>query len=427
MLDIKFIRENSELVKSAARKKGVVVDIEKLLVADERRRKLLNESETLKAEQNKHSKGPQLPEDMSGLKSLKEKIGVLEDELSTVKKEYDGLMLLVPNVPDESVPDGKSDADNKEIRRWGKAMKFSDMGDSFFGGRFQPKDYVQLMEELDLIDSERGAKVSGFRGYFLKNEAVQLSFALWQFTLEHLIKKGFIPLISPTIARESNFTGTGWLPQGKDELYKAGNNEYLVGTAEVSVMGYHSGEMLKENELPKKYIAFSPCYRSEAGSYGKDTKGILRVHEFYKFEQVILCRNDHEESVRWHEEITANAEELVQALKLPYRVVVNCAGDLGLGQIKKYDIETWLPSQEKYRETHSSSYFHDFQTRRLNIRYKGTDGKTYFAHSLNNTALATPRILANIVENYQTKKGTIEVPKVLRKYMGGLKEIKLST
>lgn len=424
MLDIKFIRENPEVVKEAARKKSVVVDIGKLLVADERRRKLLNDSEMLKAEQNKRSKGPQSPEDMGGLKALKEKIKVFEDELSAVDKEYDELMLLVPNIPDESVPDGKSDADNKEIRRWGKPMSFSAMGSFFFGGKFQPKDYAQLMEELDLVDTERGAKVSGFRGYFLKNEAVQLSFALWQFTLEHLLNKGFTPLISPAIARESNFTGTGWLPQGKDEVYKVGNDEYLVGTAEVSVMGYHSGEIIKENELPKKYIAFSPCYRSEVGSYGKDTKGVLRVHEFYKLEQVVLSVNDHEESVRLHEEITRNAEELVQALKLPYRVVVNCAGDLGLGQIKKYDIETWLPSQEKYRETHSSSYFHDFQTRRLNIRYKGTDGKTHFAHSLNNTALATPRILANIVENYQTKKGTIEVPKVLRKYMGGLKEIK---
>ena len=218
--------------------------------------------------------------------------------------------------------------------------------------------------------------------------------------------------------------GTGWLPQGKDEVYKVGDDEYLVGTAEVSVMGYHSGEILKEEELPKKYIAFSPCYRSEAGSYGKDTKGILRVHEFYKLEQVVLCRNDHEESVKWHEEITKNAEELVQALKLPYRVVINCAGDLGLGQVKKYDIETWLPSQKMYRETHSSSYFHDFQTRRLNIRYKDKAGEIHFAHSLNNTALATPRILANICENYQTKKGTVKIPKALRKYTGNLKEIK---
>jgi seryl-tRNA synthetase len=283
---------------------------------------------------------------------------------------------------------------------------------------------MTLMGELDLLDTERGAKVSGFRGYFLRNEGLLLSFALWSFALEKLMEKGFTPLLAPAIARGFNFVGTGWLPQGKDEVYKIGEDEYLAGTAEVPVMGYHSDEILSEKDLPKKYIAFSPCFRSEAGSYGKDVKGILRVHEFFKMEQVVLCKNDHEESVRWHEEITKNAEEIVQALGLPYRVVVNCAGDLGLGQVKKYDIETWLPSQERYRETHSSSYFHDFQTRRLNIRYRDSNGKLHFAHSLNNTALATPRIIANIVENYQTKKGTVKIPKVLQKYMFGIKEIK---
>ncbi len=414
MLDIKFIRQNPELIKEAARKKHIDFDVEKLLAVDKRRRELLESSEALKADQNKRSKGPQSPVDLEQLKSLKEKIKVLESELAVVEKEFDELMLFVPNVPDPTVPEGKSDADNKEFKTWGELPKFD----------FTPKDYVQLMEDLDLVDTERGAKVSGFRGYFLKNEAVRLSFALWQFTLDQMLEKGFQPILAPSIAKEFNFTGTGWLPQGKDEVYKLGEDEYLVGTAEVSVMGYHSGEILKENELPKKYIAFSPCYRSEAGSYGKDTKGILRVHEFYKFEQVVLCKGDHEESVKWHEEITKNSEELLQALELLYRVVINCAGDLGLGQVKKYDIETWVPSQERYRETHSSSYFHDFQTRRLNIRYRDSEGKVQFAHSLNNTALASPRILINILENYQTKKGTVAVPKVLQKYMGGLKEIK---
>ena len=412
MLDIKFIRNNPEIVRKTIQSKNINLDLDKLLALDARRRELIESSETLKAEQNRKSKGKQF--NIEELKVLKDKIKIFEKDLDAVEKEYGELMLLIPNVPDSSVPEGKTDADNKEIRNWGRLPQF----------KFQPKNYVELMEGLDLVDSERGAKVSGFRGYFLKNEGVRLSFALWQFTLEHFVQKGFIPLISPAIARGLNFMGTGWLPQGKDEVYKVGDDEYLVGTAEVSVMGYHSGEILKEEELPKKYIAFSPCYRSEAGSYGKDTKGILRVHEFYKLEQVVLCRNDHEESVKWHEEITKNAEELVQALKLPYRVVINCAGDLGLGQVKKYDIETWLPSQKMYRETHSSSYFHDFQTRRLNIRYKDKAGEIHFAHSLNNTALATPRILANICENYQTKKGTVKIPKALRKYTGNLKEIK---
>lgn len=416
MLDIKFIRQNPELIKEAATKKRIDFDIDRLIAADARRRELLESSETLKAEQNKRSKGPQSPKDLEELKAIKEKIRVLETELETVQKTFNELMLLVPNVPDGSVPEGKSDAENKEIKIWGKLPKFN----------FTPKDHVELMKELDLVDTERGAKVSGFRGYFLKNEAVLLSFALWQFAMEQLFKKGFRPLVAPAIAKEFNFIGTGWLPQGKDEVYKVNEDGYLVGTAEVSVMGYHADEILKEEDLPKKYIAFSPCYRSEAGSYGKDTKGILRVHEFYKLEQVVLCKNDHEESVKWHEALTQNAEELVRALKLPYRIVLNCAGDLGLGQVKKYDIETWMPSQERYRETHSSSYFYDFQTRRLNIKYRDEKGATHFAHSLNNTALATPRILANIIENYQTKKGTVIIPKVLRKYMSGIKEIKPS-
>jgi seryl-tRNA synthetase len=323
------------------------------------------------------------------------------------------MMLLVPQIPDKSVPEGETDADNVEIRNWGKIPEFD----------FKPKDYVALMEDLNLVDTERGAKVSGFRGYFLKNGAVLITNALWNFVLGKMIKKGFEPLIAPAIAKEFNFVGTGWLPQGKKEIFQIEEDKYLIGTSEVSVMGYHSDEIIDEDDLPKKYIVFSPCFRSEAGSYGKDTKGILRVHEFYKLEQIILCKNDHDESVKWHEEITKNAEEIVQKLGLPHRVVVNSAGDLGLGQVKKYDIETWLPSQKRYRETHSSSYFHDFQTRRLNIRYRDKEGKLHFAHSLNNTALATPRIIANIAENYQTKDGHIEIPKALQKYTFGVKKI----
>ena len=414
MLDIKFIRQNPEIVKEAARKKGVSVDIDQLLALDERRRHVLTELESKRAQQNKKSaEGKPGPEALESLKKLKEEIKILEEEIRNVETDLEKLMLLAPQVPDPSVPEGKDDQANQEIRRWGKLPAFD----------FPAKDYLTLMQELDLVDVERGAKVSGFRGYFLKNEAVLLASALWSFTLERLIKKGFTPMIAPAIARKFSFVGTGWLPQGKGEIYQVGNDDYLIGTSEVSVMAYHAGEILREEELPKKYVAFSSCYRSEAGSYGKDTKGILRVHEFFKVEQVVLCKNDHEESVKWHEEITKNSEEIVQTLMLPYRVVINSTGDLGLGQVKKYDIETWLPSQQKYRETHSASYFHDFQTRRLNIRYRGRDGEIRFAHSLNNTAIATPRILANIFENHQTKKGTVKIPKILQKYVG-IKEIK---
>ncbi len=423
MLDIKFIRENPDLIKEAAQKKGLKFDVDALLALDERRRHVMRELETKRAERNAGSKGPKSPAEIEVLKKLKEEIKILESENDGIQKEFDEIMLFVPQVPDASVPEGKTDADNVEIRKWGEVPKFN----------FQAKDYMTLMHDLDMVDTERGAKVSGFRGYFLKNAGALLSNALWNFVWSLMLKKGFTPLIAPAIARGFNFTGTGWLPQGKDEVYKVGDDEFLIGTAEVSVMGYHSGEILDAKDLPKKYIAFSPCFRSEAGSYGKDTKGILRVHEFYKLEQVVLCKASHEESVKWHEEITKNSEDVVRALKLPYRVVVNCAGDLGLGQVKKYDIETWLPSQNRYRETHSASYFHDFQTRRLNIKYRdeaglpaGEAGNLQFAHSLNNTALATPRIIANIVENCQTKKGMVKIPKVLRKYMFGIKEIKPS-
>jgi len=269
-----------------------------------------------------------------------------------------------------------------------------------------------------MLDLERGAKVAGFRGYFLKNDAVLLSFALWNFVLEEFIKKGFEPLMAPSLVRPEGFFGTGWLPQGEEEVYKVQDNLYLTGTAEVPMMAFHQGEILEESDLPKKYIAFSPCFRREAGSYGKDTKGIFRIHEFFKIEQVILCKADHEESVKWHEEITQNAEEIMQALDIPYRVVINCGGDLKLANVKTYDIEAWIPSENRYRETHSSSYFHDFQTRRLNVRYKDSEGKIRFAHSLNNTAIASPRILIPLLENHQKADGSAAIPAVLKKYMG---------
>ncbi len=418
MLDIKFIRQNPEIIKKAAKKKNFKVDIDKLIALDDRRKHIQSESDLLNQKRNELSKSAKgekpSAEAIAQGKALKEQSVELERELKTVEAELNSLMLLVPQVPDASVPEGASDADNKEVRTWGEIPSFD----------FEPKDYMTLMESLDLVDLERGAKVSGFRGYFLKNEAVMLSQALWMLAMDQLVKKGFVPMIAPAIAKETAFLGTGWLPQGKDEIYKIGENEYLIGTSEVSVMAYHSDEILLEKDLPKKYVAFSPCFRSEAGSYGKDTKGIFRVHEFYKIEQVILCKNDHEESVRWHEDITKNSEELVQALNLPYHVVLNCAGDLGLGQVKKYDIETWMPSEKKYRETHSASYFHDFQTRRLNIRYRDHENQVHFTHSLNNTAIATPRILANIVENYQTKEGAIRIPEVLKPWMFGVEEIK---
>jgi seryl-tRNA synthetase len=407
MLDIKFIRENAEKIKEGARKKGIRANvIDELIVIDEKRRDLIQKSEEMRARQKK-------TEDREEAKKIKAEFKKFEAELIATEEKWNELMLLIPNIPDESVPEGKSDVDNVEIRKWGEIPKFD----------FEPKSHIELMEKLNLVDLERGAKVSGFRGYFIKGKAALLCFAVMQYTLEELVKKSFEPFIAPALARESAFLGTGWLPQGKDEVYKTQDDLYLVGTAEVPMMGFHADEILKEEDLPKKYVAFSPCFRREAGSYGKDTKGIYRLHEFLKVEQVILCKADHEESVKWHEQITKNSEEIMQAIKIPYHVVANCGGDLGLGQIKKYDIEAWVPSEKRYRETHSSSYFHDFQTRRLNIRYKDKEGKIQFAHSLNNTAIATPRILISLLENYQEKDGTINIPEVLQKYLCGAKKI----
>lgn len=413
MLDIKFIRDNLELVRQGARKKFIEVELDRLVELDDKRLALLSEIEKMRAEQNRVSQQIGRSEGdktklVSEMQIFKKNLAGREAELKKIMADWRNLMIQVPNIPDVSVPVGKDEKSNKEVRRVGELPKFSQ----------PPKNHIELMNDLGMLDLERGVKVSGFRGYILKNEAVGLSLALWQLALTFLPAKGYRPMMVPAKVRRETLVGTGYIPQGEEDLYRTQDNEYLSGTAEVAVMGHLMDEILPGDLLPLKFAAFSPCFRREAGAHGKDTKGILRVHEFFKVEQVVFCRADHQESVKFHEELTANAEELLQSLKLPYRVVINSSGDLGLGQVKKYDIECWIPSEETYRETHSSSYFHDFQTRRLNIRYRGEDGKLRFAHSLNNTALATPRLLIAIVENYQQPDGSIAVPEVLRQYLG---------
>ena len=415
MLDIHFVRENAGIIKAGAVKKHIDIDLDRLIRVDDERKALRQELDIKRAEQNRRSNEIQIAKDPERKKLIVQmqhlKNGMVEGEerLKKVTVEWQRLMLTVPNIPDMSVPDGESDVDNLEVKKWGTLPEFS----------FTPKSHVELMTALDIADFERGAKVVGFRGYFLKGDAALLSYALWQFTSNHFVRKGgFTPMIAPSLVRRESFMGTGYLPQGEEDLYKTQDGEYLAGTAEVASMGYHMNEVLDAKQFPIKYFSFSPCFRREAGAHGKDTKGLVRVHEFYKFEQVVLCEASREVSVKYHEELTANAEEMLHELKIPYRVVVNCGSDLGLGQVKKYDIECWMPSEGKYRETHSSSYFHDFQTRRLNIRYRDAQGELKFAHSLNNTALATPRLLAVLVENYQQPGGTINVPKVLVPYVG---------
>ena len=409
MLDIKFIRENKDIVAAGAKKKHIDIDIDTLLSLDDKRRELQAMVDAKRAEQNLASNAiasaksdAEKKEVIGRMQNVKETLKIEEESLQEIFKEWRALMVRVPNVPDISVPEGGSDVDNKEVRVWGEKPAFE----------YEPKNHSELLLLHDMADYERGAKVAGFRGYFLKNDGARLVWAL-----ERFVKLGFTPMVVPSMVRREAFVGTGYLPQSEEDLYKTQDGDYLAGTAEVATMGYYMEEVLDKKDLPLKFLSFSPCFRREAGSHGKDTKGIFRIHEFQKYEQVVLCEASHAESVKWHEELTANAEALLQELKLPHRVVINCGGDLGLGQVKKYDIEAWMPSEGKYRETHSSSYFHDFQTRRLNIRYRGEDGVLRYVHSLNNTALATPRILCQIVENNQRADGSISIPEALRTYM----------
>ena len=415
MLDIKFIRNNQELIQEAARKKQLKFKVADLIAVDDQRRELLTKIEKRRAEQNatneKVVKGTptERVKMIVSMKAVKVALQKDETELKEVMKKWQLLMVEAPNIPDISVPEGKDDSENKEIRAWGEIPNFS----------FAPKNHIELMEKLGLVDFEAGTKVAGFRGYFLKNEAAVLSMALWQFVFDYFVnEKKYTPMLAPSLVRRENLVGTGYLPQSEEDLYKTQDGDFLAGTAEVSVMGYFMDTIIPKEKLPQKIIAFSPCFRREAGSHGKDTKGLFRVHEFYKMEQVIICEASHIESVKYHEELTANAEEIMQLLKIPYRVVVNCAGDLGLGQVKKYDLEAWQPADGKYRENHSISYFHDFQTRRLNIRYKDSENKVQFAHSLNGTALPTPRPLIALIENNQQADGSVTIPKVLQKYVG---------
>ena len=415
MLDIKFIRDNLEIVKAGAAKKHIAVDFKRLLELDDKRRTLGQEVEQHQAEKNRVSAEIAGTNDntareqlITEMRELKNRLQNKEETLKKVVAEWQTSMLKVPQVPDMSVPDGKTDADNAELRSWGDKPKFD----------FKPLDHVELMTKKGLADFERGTKVHGFRGYYLLGDGARLSWAIWNYAQDFFLKRDFVPMLPPTIVRKENLYGTGHLPNEAEDIYKTQDDDYLIGTSEISGMGMYSDEILRHDELPKKILAFSPCYRREAGSHGRDVKGLIRVHEFYKVEQIIICQASHEESVKWHEELQRNTEEFIESLAIPYRVVLNCGGDLGQGQVKKYDIELWVPLESTYREISSASYFHDFQTRRFNIRYKDGAGKNRYAHSLNCTAIPTPRILVSLLENFQQKDGSIMVPAVLQPYLG---------
>ncbi len=408
MLDIHFIRNNLDLCKQAAKHKRRNVDWDRLIALDDQRRMLQREVDRLRAERNTLSTLRTEDARQKG-RMIKELIKEKEDRLRFVEEEIRQLLLTVPNIPDASVPIGDDERGNIVIKTWGEPRSFD----------FQPLDHIELTKRLDLVDFERGAKVGGFRGYFLKNEAALLEFAVLWHAFQKLVAKGYTPIITPSIVKEFTLIGNGQFPWGREEVYHFDKyDQYLAGTAEVPVTAYFADEVLREEDLPKKFVAFSTCFRREAGSYGKETKGLYRLHQFNKIEQVIFSKNDMSTSFELHEELLRNSEEILQDLGLPYRVLLMCTGDMGEPQVKKYDIETWMPGRNTYGETMSNSVMGEFQARRLNIRYRANDGSIRYAHTLNNTAVASPRILIPLLENYQQADGSIVIPEVLRGLVG---------
>jgi len=403
MLDINFIKENQDLVKKGTKDKDYDPSlVDQLLKVDGTRRDLIGKIETLRAERNKLGK-----DDIEKGKKVKEELKQIEPDLAKTEENLKELLCQIPNPPAADVPIGKDESENVEERKWGEIKKFD----------FQPKASFELGELLDIIDTKRGSKVSGTRFGYLKNEAALLEFALINFAFENLLKEGFVPIIPPAMISFDSMKGMGYLENGGQEnMYALDKDKMiLVGTAEQSIGPMHKDETLLEKELPKRYVGFSSCFRREAGSYGKDTKGIFRVHQFNKVEMFSFARP--EDSDKEHEYLLSLEEKLMQQLELPYRVVKMCTGDLGHPAARKYDIEAWFPSENRYRETHSVSTCTDYQARRLNIRYRDKDNKIKFIHMLNGTAFSERPILA-ILENYQQKDGSVEIPKVLQKYAG---------
>ncbi len=416
MLDIKFIRENSDIVKQACDQKNIKLDIGLLLQLDRELVTHKTEEQNLLTQKNAiTSKIPKASaEERPGLiaqsRELDEKAKVVKTNSDEVEIRLKNLLYLVPQIPSIKAPIGKDDGDNVEVKKFGNIPKFN----------FTPLDHVQILEKHNWADFERIAKVSGSRSYSLKNEMVLLEMAMHQMAMDKLIQKGFTLISVPALAREEALFGTGHFPTGRDQAYfLPEDNLYLTGTAEVQINSLHAGEILKESDLPILYAGYSPCFRREAGSYGRDVRGLIRVHQFMKVEQFVLCKNDPAESEKWHQILLQTSEEIVQDLELPYRIVECCTGDMGAGKVRMYDIEAWVPSENKYRETHSCSSLHDWQARRTQTRYRDSDNKVQFVHTLNNTAIATPRILVPFLENHQLADGTIRVPEKLRPYLHG--------
>jgi len=415
MLDIQFIRDNAKTTRDACTSKGLNPDVvDNLLTMDKKRRELIQDVEKVRAERNQLNdslKKSRTPELINESKSLKAKLADIEPELKQVENSYADLMLQIPNIPLDEVPVGEDESGNVIVREWGDKRKFE----------FDPKDHIELGTQNGWLDLERGSKVAGYRGYFLTGEAVFLQQKLMDFALHHFADKGYTPVIPPVVDKRSAFVNTGHFPWGESEAYKLSSDEtdpdndyFLAGTAEVPLVSMYAGETLREKDLPIKMVGFSPCFRREIGSYGRDTRGFYRVHEFSKIEQIVLCENDIEVSRKMHEHMLTYTEELLQAFNIPYRVMLMCTGDMGEPQAKKYDIEAWMPGRDGYGEVASDSIMLDFQSRRANIRYQATDGTIKYVHMLNNTALPSTRFLIALWENYQQEDGSVKLPKILQ-------------
>lgn len=420
MLDIKFIVNNPELVKKAARDKNMRADIDRLLVVYEDVKTITGKADAMRGERNSLSReipqlqGEEKERGIVRVRDLKDEIAALEGQLAGLKQEFDELMLLVPSVPAPEVPIGKGEEDNIELRRVGDIPKFG----------FAFKDHLELAEALDIVDVTRAVNIAGSRSFMLKNLGALLELAVTRFVIDRLMAKGFNLLTVPVLVRERAMTGTGYFPLGREQAYSVPEDElYLVGTSEVSMVSFHQDEILSYRDLPLRYTALSTCFRREAGTYGKDTRGLYRVHQFQKVEQVVFCEADDEIALNLHLELLANVEEILQALELPYRVALACTGEIGAGQVRKHEVETWMPSRNAYSETHSCSTLNDYQSRRLNIKYRDSDGKSKFCYTLNNTGIASPRILIPLLENNQNEDGSVTIPRVLRPYMNGLEKL----
>lgn len=422
MIDLADLRERPTEYQRACDRKRIKFDVSQFLELDQRYRALKTSVEQLRARQNAVSKEiPKLSGDekQQKLAEMKEVAGQLKaqsEEYKELEERWQRDQLCLPSIPLPQVPDGASDAENVEIRRVGELPQFP----------FTPKSHVELGAQLDLFDVERGVKIAGSRTYFLKGDGVRLQHAMMSLAMDMLHEKGFTLMDPPHIVQYRAMMGTSYFPGGEEQAYHLDERDseyYLIGTSEVAVTSYHADEVLDPGQLPLRYAGYSPCYRREAGTYGRDTHGLYRVHQFYKVEQVVYCQADPEISMKMHQELLGNAEELLQLLELPYRVVDVCTGDMGQGQVYKNDIETWMPSRNAYGETHSCSSFYDFQARRLGVRYKGADGRNRYCYTLNNTFIASPRVLIPLLEVHQDEAGGVRIPEALRPYLGGQERI----